>query len=132
MKNIFTPDQVRVINYLRQGKMIMNFGDIDTQSSCTEGMLDGMKNDFTGAKIGGGITGFLIPIGLIGTAIISAVPPQQSSLNFPAGAPLENPDYVDCYMKSVKAQKKLQVWEGAGLGATLALLIMTVVMSTSM
>jgi hypothetical protein len=117
-------------NVFGSGRLIMDFKDIDPESICTEGMLDGMKNSFTGAKIGGGITGFLIPIGLIGTAIIGSSAPQQSKLNFPVDAQMNNPIYMDCYMKSAKAQKKFQTWQWAGIGASVALLIVSISLSS--
>ena len=132
-RDILLPSTIREMNFLKAGPRIMDVNDIYPESTCTMGMLDAIQySKFTGAQIGGGLTGIFWPIGMIGTAAIASVKPNEQSLNFPEHALMEDDFYLDCYRKTAKKQKSRLTWLGASTGFTMTMLIATLVMTLSM
>jgi hypothetical protein len=116
--------------YLKDGPLTVDRSVIDPQSSCTKAMIDAISNtDFRGAKIGGFATGLLVPIGLVGTAVIASTPPAESKLNCPENINREDNLYIESYIKTVKKQKSKQTWFAASLGSSLAVLICSAVIA---
>ncbi len=113
-KNVMVPFEVKSRSLLKAGPLIMDLNDLDPQSSCTKGMLDAIQNtNFTGAKVGAGIGGLILPIGLVGSAVIASTPPAEQNLNLSPDAPREDIQYMECYKKTAKKQKSSQAWLGA-------------------
>ena len=131
-KFIYLPTEKKGRNIVRVGKPAVSLNNVDPGSMCTLGLLDGMQNDFAGAKIGGGITGFLLPLGLVGTAIIASSTPQEKNLHFPDTTKRTDPLYMECYMKAAKDQRKTQTWMGATIGGTVALIIVAVASASAL
>ena len=131
-KVVFVPDESYNMKYLKPGPLTIDIKDVSHDGSCTKGMVDAIGNtNFTGARIGGAATGFFFPIGFIGTAIIASTPPKDSKLNPPDRAATEDKEYVECYHKTVKKQKRSETWLGSALGVSLALLVGSTLMAAS-
>lgn len=120
-KTVYVPGKSLGGKYLKYGPLTMDLNAVKPGESCTEGMVDALTyNNFLGARIGGVITGFLMPVGLIGTAIIAATPPSEKNLIYPKDAPLDDQLYKSCYKKTAKKQKSYQTWLYGSLGVSLA------------
>jgi hypothetical protein len=128
---VYVPSEMLNRKFLASGPLTISRENINTEANCTLGMVDAIGNNhFTGAKLGGVATGLLIPIGLIGTAVIAEIPPSEQSLKYPANAPIDDQQYKDCYRKTIKKQKRTQTWIGAVFGSSLALCIYAAVISS--
>lgn len=131
-KTVFVPGESMGTKYLKEGVLIMDKNAVQPGESCTEGMVDGISNtNYMGARIGGIATGFLFPIGLIGTAAIAATPPNEKNFNYPQDAPLSDPMYKSCFKKSAKKQKSYNAWLGGTLGVSLAIAVAAAIMSSA-
>ncbi len=131
-KEVYVPDEAYHIKYLQPGPLTMDLRDVTNDGSCTKGMVDAIGNtNFTGARIGGVVTGFFFPIGFIGTAILASSPPDNQKMIPPDKDLSGDKTYTECYQKTVKKQKGKQTWFGAGYGAMAAVLIGTAIMSAS-
>ena len=128
---IYVPSKMGNIEFLASGPLVINRNDINPESGCTLGMVDAIGNNhYTGAKIVGAATGLLMPVGLIGTAVIAELPPNKNNLKYPENAPVDDSMYKECYLKTAKKQKSAQTWFGASLGSLLALSIWAAFIST--
>lgn len=132
-KDVMISSKIRDMNYLKAGPLVMDINEINPESSCTKGMLDAINyTKFSGAQIGGGLTGIIWPIGMIGTAAIASAKPQEESLNFPENALRDDQLYMDCYLKTAKKQKSRATWLTASTGFTVTLAIAMLVTTLSM
>ena len=131
-KNVFVPTEAYNIKFLKSGPLTMNLKDVSNDGSCTNGMVDAIdKTDFKGARIGGAVTGFFFPIGFVGTAIIASATPDDSKLNPPDKTSVDDKEYVECYRKTAKKQRRRETWTGSMTGVTVALLISSTIMALS-
>lgn len=132
-KDVLIPRQFGARTGFKAGGLIMNYRQIDPESSCTIGMLDAIENtNFSGATIGSGVSAFFFPIGLVGSAIIASTPPRDHNLNIPYNAPLDDREYIHCYRESARQTKKKQAWMGALGGVSLASLVIAIAMAASL
>jgi hypothetical protein len=132
-KDVMISSKIRNMNYLKAGPLVMNIDEINPDNSCTKGMLDAINyTKFSGAQIGGGLTGIIWPIGMIGTAAIASAKPQEESLNFPQNALRDDQLYMDCYLKTAKKQKSRATWLTASTGFTVTMAVAMLVVTLSM
>lgn len=127
-KNVQIPYKYRDMDLLKAGPLVIEFSEIDPQSSCTNGMLDAINNvNHTGGAVGGFVTGVFAPIGLVGTAIIASKPPLEHNMNFTQETPLDDNLYMDCYRQTAKKQKSRTTWLSAASGFSITIAIATLV-----
>ena len=132
-KDVMVFSKIRDMNYLKAGRLVMDIDEINPESSCTKGMLDAINyTKFSGAQIGGGLTGIIWPIGMIGTAAIASAKPKEESLNFPENALRDDQLYMDCYLKTAKKQKSRSTWLTASTGFTVTMAVAMLVVTLSM
>ncbi len=130
-KTVYVPSELLSREFLASGPLTIKSMEINPESSCTLGMVDAIGNNhFKGAMLEGVATGLLIPIGLIGTAVIAELPPSERHMKYPVDAPLDDNLYKECYLKTAKKQKRAQTWLGAALGSSLALSISAAILAS--
>ena len=131
-KTVLVPGKVNKMKYLKPGPLTMDIKDINPKEGQTRGMVDAISNsNFMGARIGGMLTGLLIPIGLVGSAVIASTPPADHKLIPPDNAYANDKLYLESYQKTVKKIKKKETWLGSSFGASLALTISAAIMGAS-
>ena len=65
-RTVYVPGKLNNLKFLKPRPMTMDIKDIDPNESRTKGKVDAIaNNNFTGAKIGGGITGFFFLLDLL-------------------------------------------------------------------